>query len=59
MPEEVRSRVLANVALGRMVSLPEVVGSIMFLLSPAANAITGQSIRVDAGAMLNTVGLHR
>jgi NAD(P)-dependent dehydrogenase (short-subunit alcohol dehydrogenase family) len=59
MPEEVRSRVLANVALGRMISVAEVVGSIMFLLSPAANAITGQSIRVDAGATLNTVGLHR
>ncbi|WAJ43587.1 SDR family oxidoreductase [Mycobacterium sp. Aquia_216] len=60
MPEEIRRRAVANVALGRMTSVAEVVASIVFLLSPAGAAITGQSIRVDAGSGLNTtVGLHR
>lgn len=59
MPEDVRRRAIANVALHRLVSLDEIVASIAFLLSPAAGAITGQSIRVDAGAALNTFGLHR
>lgn len=59
MPEDIRRRAIANVALGRLVSVEEVVASIMFLLSPGAGAVTGQSIRVDAGAALNTVGLHR
>lgn len=59
MTDDIRGRVLANVAMGRLVSVEEVVASVAFLLSPAAAAITGQSIRVDAGAGLNTVGLHR
>ncbi|WP_255358978.1 SDR family NAD(P)-dependent oxidoreductase [Mycobacterium sp. TKK-01-0059] len=59
MPEDIRRRALAQVALGRLVSLDEIVASIAFLLSPAAGAITGQHLRVDAGAGLNTVGLHR
>ncbi len=29
------------------------------VMSPAAGAITGQSLRVDGGAAINTVGLHR
>ncbi|MGO9509891.1 MAG: SDR family NAD(P)-dependent oxidoreductase [Mycobacterium sp.] len=59
MPEGIRRRFLANVAMGRLVSVDEVVASTAFLLSPAAGAITGQSLRVDAGAALNTDGLHR
>lgn len=59
MPDSIRRRFLANVALGRLVSVDEVVATTAFLLSPAAAAITGQSLRVDAGATLNTDGLHR
>jgi NAD(P)-dependent dehydrogenase (short-subunit alcohol dehydrogenase family) len=59
MPEDIRRPLLANTALRRLVSVDEIVASIAFLLSPAAGAITGQSIRVDAGAGLNAVGLHR
>jgi NAD(P)-dependent dehydrogenase (short-subunit alcohol dehydrogenase family) len=59
MPRDIQDRVLANVAQKRLVSVGEVVGSIAFLMSPAAGAITGQSLRVDGGAAINTVGLYR
>jgi NAD(P)-dependent dehydrogenase (short-subunit alcohol dehydrogenase family) len=59
LPEDVQRRFLANVAMGRLVSVDEVVATTAFLLSPAAGAITGQSLRVDAGAALNTEGLYR
>ena len=59
MPDDIRRPLIANTVLRRLVSVDEIVSSIAFLLSPAAGAITGQSIRVDAGAGLNTVGLHR
>ena len=59
MPDDIRRPLLANTALRRLVSVDEIVASIAFLLSPAAGAITGQSVRVDAGAGLNAVGLHR
>jgi NAD(P)-dependent dehydrogenase (short-subunit alcohol dehydrogenase family) len=59
LPEGIQRRFLANVAMGRLVSVEEVVATTAFLLSPAAGAITGQSLRVDAGAGLNTEGLYR
>jgi NAD(P)-dependent dehydrogenase (short-subunit alcohol dehydrogenase family) len=59
MPRDVQDRVVATVAQKRLVPVGEVVASIAFLLSPAAAAITGQSLRVDGGAGINTVGLHR
>jgi NAD(P)-dependent dehydrogenase (short-subunit alcohol dehydrogenase family) len=59
LPEAVQGRFLANVAMGRLVSVEEVVATTAFLLSPAAGAITGQSLRVDAGAGLNTEGLYK
>jgi NAD(P)-dependent dehydrogenase (short-subunit alcohol dehydrogenase family) len=59
MPRDVQVRAVDNVAQKRLVAVGEVVASIAFLMSPAAGAITGQSLRVDCGAGLNTVGLHR
>jgi NAD(P)-dependent dehydrogenase (short-subunit alcohol dehydrogenase family) len=59
MPESTRQRVLATVALGRLVSLDEIVGAVAFLMSPGAGSITGQSLRVDGGAGINTSGLYR
>ncbi|ORW44670.1 hypothetical protein AWB89_16575 [Mycobacterium paraense] len=59
MPDDIRRPLIANTALRRLVSVDEIVASIAFLLSPAAGAITGQSLRVDAGAGLNAIGLHR
>lgn len=59
MSRSVQDRVVASVAQKRLVPVSEVVASIAFLMSPAAAAITGQSLRVDGGAGINMVGLHR
>ncbi len=58
MPEHIRQRFLATVALRRLVSVDEVIATILFLMSPGAGSITGQQLRVDGGAGINTVGLH-
>lgn len=59
MPESTRERVLATVALRRLVTVEEIAATVAFLLSPGGGAITGQALRVDAGAGINTTGLHR
>lgn len=59
MPASTLERVLQNVALKRLVTVEEVVAAVVFLMSPGAGAITGQSLRVDGGAAINTTGLHR
>ena len=58
MPEATRDRVLQNVALKRLVEVDEVVAGVLFLMSPGAGGITGQSLRIDGGAGINTEGLH-
>ncbi|CRK53285.1 3-oxoacyl-(acyl-carrier-protein) reductase FabG [Rhodococcus sp. RD6.2] len=59
MPAETRERVLRTVAMKRLVEVDEVVASVLFLMSSGAGAITGQSLRVDGGAGINTQGLYR
>ncbi|GAB2627446.1 SDR family oxidoreductase [Prescottella soli] len=58
MPESTRSRVLRNVAMKRLVDVNEVVATVLFLMSSGAGGITGQSLRVDGGAGINTEGLY-
>jgi 3-oxoacyl-[acyl-carrier protein] reductase len=57
MPRDIQDRVRQRRAK-RLVSVGEVVGSIASNVA-AAGAITGQSLRVDGGAGINTVGLYR
>jgi NAD(P)-dependent dehydrogenase (short-subunit alcohol dehydrogenase family) len=59
MPEPARDRLVSAVPMGRVATLGEVVGTVLYLLSPAAGYTTGQALRLDGGAGLTRVGLHR
>lgn len=59
LPETTRARWLSALPLGRPASLAEFVGTIAYLLSPAAGCSTGIALRVDGGAGLATGGLFR
>lgn len=59
LPDEIRDRLLADVPLGRIATLGEVVGTAIYLLSPAAGYTTGQALRLDGGGGLGRSGLHR
>jgi NAD(P)-dependent dehydrogenase (short-subunit alcohol dehydrogenase family) len=59
MPESARNRLLRSVPFGRVATLGEVVGSVLYLLSPAAGYTTGQALRLDGGQSLNNDGLFR
>jgi NAD(P)-dependent dehydrogenase (short-subunit alcohol dehydrogenase family) len=50
---------LTGVPMKRSGTLAEVVGPLLFLLSPAAGYITGRTLRVDGGAGLALTGLFR
>ena len=49
LPEEVRRRALEEAVLGRLPEVEDVVEAVLFLLSDAARAVTGEVLRVDAG----------
>jgi 3-oxoacyl-[acyl-carrier protein] reductase len=59
MPSSARERMLRGVPMARSGSLAEIVGPILFLLSPAAGYMTGRTIRLDGGAGLALTGLFR
>lgn len=48
---DVIARMTARIPLGRLITADDVVGIVLFLASPWASAITGQSIAVDGGAL--------
>jgi NAD(P)-dependent dehydrogenase (short-subunit alcohol dehydrogenase family) len=55
---DVRDHLLAAVPFGRVAALDEVVGTVLYLLSPAAGYTTGQVIRLDGGQGLATRSLY-
>lgn len=59
MPDSARARLVSAVPMGRVATLGEVVGAVLYLLSPAAGYTTGQALRLDGGAGLNRAGLYR
>ena len=59
MPDSARDRLLASVPMKRVATLGEVVGSVLYLLSPAAGYTTGQVLRLDGGTGLTVGGLYR
>jgi NAD(P)-dependent dehydrogenase (short-subunit alcohol dehydrogenase family) len=59
LPADTRDRLLAEVPMGRVATLGEVAGTVIYLLSPAAGYMTGQALRLDGGGGLARSGLHR
>src|SRR3954447_20056264 len=59
MPSSARDRLLSAVPMRRVATLGEVVGAVLYLLSPAAGYTTGQALRLDGGAGLTRAGLYR
>lgn len=59
MPESARQRMLSSVPMGRVATLGEIVGTVLYLLSPASGYTTGQALRLDGGQQLNSGGLFR
>jgi 3-oxoacyl-[acyl-carrier protein] reductase len=59
MPAPVRDRLLTAVPMRRVAALAEVVGPVLYLLSPAFGYMTGQALRLDGGADLAQTGLYR
>ncbi|MEK7468634.1 MAG: SDR family oxidoreductase [Planctomycetota bacterium] len=51
IPAETREKLLAETALGRFATPEDVAGVIVFLCSPAARHVTGETIRVDGGQL--------
>ena len=49
LPPEVRQRAAGEAVLGRLAEVEDVAEAVLFLLSDAARAITGEVLRVDAG----------
>lgn len=54
-PEEEKRKQTAEIPLGRMASVAEFAGIVVFLASPAASYITGQMIAVDGGILKGTL----
>ena len=59
MPETARARMLSQVPLGRPATLAELVGTVAYLLSPAAGCSTGLAVRIDGGSGLMMGGLFK
>jgi 3-oxoacyl-[acyl-carrier protein] reductase len=49
LPEQQRESLLSTIPLGRLGSVDEVAGAVLFLSSPAAAYITGETIHVNGG----------
>lgn len=53
LPEETKQYILAKVPLGRLGSAKEVAGAVEFLSSPGASYITGSTIHVNGGLLMD------
>ena len=52
LPEEQRQALAAQIPLGRLGSADEVAATVVFLASPAAAYITGETIHVNGGMFM-------
>jgi 3-oxoacyl-[acyl-carrier protein] reductase len=53
MPEDVVKNTLSQIPLGRWGKTDDVVGAVLFLCSPLAQYITGQTIHVNGGYFMS------
>ncbi len=53
LPEEVRKQIIGQIPLGRIGVPEEVARTVVFLASPAASYITGQTLSVDGGMAIS------
>lgn len=53
LPEEVRKQILGQIPLGRIGAPEEIAKTVVFLASPAASYITGQTLSVDGGMAIS------
>jgi 3-oxoacyl-[acyl-carrier protein] reductase len=51
LPQPVLDKALAETATGRLGSVEDVVGAVLFLLSDDAAHVTGEVLRVDGGQL--------
>jgi 3-oxoacyl-[acyl-carrier protein] reductase len=49
LPEEEKARLASNIPLGRLGSTQDVANAVLFLSSPLADYVTGQTLAVDGG----------
>ncbi|HVF34887.1 MAG TPA: 3-oxoacyl-ACP reductase FabG, partial [Candidatus Saccharimonadia bacterium] len=49
LPEEARQQMLGDIALGRLGAPQDVANAVLFLASPAASYVTGETIHVNGG----------
>jgi 3-oxoacyl-[acyl-carrier protein] reductase len=52
LPEEVKKEFIKGIPLGRMGSAEDVAKAVLFLVSPAASYMTGQTLSVDGGMVM-------
>ena len=52
MTAEGRSRINATIPLGRIASVDDIAGPILFLCSPLARHVTGEILNVNGGSVL-------
>ena len=48
--EEIKARQIAKIPMGRLIEPQDIAAAALFLSSPMANIVTGQSIAMDGGS---------
>jgi 3-oxoacyl-[acyl-carrier protein] reductase len=53
LPEEVKSKLVENIPMGRVAQPQEIADVVLFLVSPAASYVTGETIHVNGGMYMH------